>query len=223
MDLRSMLLHAWQRNFAGHPDKCPAEALPRNKALGGISGTLGSFRRCYGNTSEESSAFRAAPPNGERPSPHQETEVYLSSEYRTPALLYLRRTSLREILPPDALRHIGAMTESSRRQTAEGGEVILCPAVSANPLRLSNERPSEACSRSLLKLVVMNCIFNVNRFFPDSRKKIFSSAIYRFSSKRQSHITVQARVATECPFKAFATRLRHAFDSTFLPDRRVHA
>ena len=121
MDLRSMLLHAWQRNFAGHPDKCPAEALPRNKALGGISETLGSFRRCYGNTSEESSAFRAAPPNGERPSPHQETEVYLSSEYRTPALLYLRRTGLREILPPDALRHIGAMTESSRRQTAEGG------------------------------------------------------------------------------------------------------
>ena len=168
-----MLLHAWQRNFAGHPDKCPAEALPRNKALGGISGTLGSFRRCYGNTSEESSAFRAAPPNGERPSPHQETEVYLSSEHRTPALLYLRRTSLREILPPDALRHIGAMTESSRRQTAEGGEVILCPAVSANPLRLSNERPSEAYSRSLLKLVVMNCIFNVNKFFPDSRKKIF--------------------------------------------------
>ena len=36
-----------QRNFAGHPDKCPAEALPRNKALMEC-GMLGSSRRCYG-------------------------------------------------------------------------------------------------------------------------------------------------------------------------------
>ena len=40
MDLLSMLLPHRQRNFAGHPDKCPAEALPRNKALQ-VGGMLG--------------------------------------------------------------------------------------------------------------------------------------------------------------------------------------
>ena len=51
MDLLSMLLPHRQRNFAGHPDKCPAEALPRNKALQD-EGMLGSSRRCHDCTRE---------------------------------------------------------------------------------------------------------------------------------------------------------------------------
>ena len=75
MDLQSISLPHGQRNFAGHPDKCPAEALPRNKALGGISGTLGSSRCCYGEQAK-TWCFRAALHYGGRPSPHQETEAW---------------------------------------------------------------------------------------------------------------------------------------------------
>ena len=59
----------------------------------------------------------------------------LSTEHGTPVFQYLRELGSREILPPDVLRR----SESSRRQTAEGGGHML-PWAFANTLRLSNER-----------------------------------------------------------------------------------
>jgi len=64
----------------------------------------------------------------------------LSTEHGTPVFQYLQELGSREILPPDVLRR----SESSRRQTAEGGGHML-PWAFANTLRLSNERLLRWC------------------------------------------------------------------------------
>lgn len=94
----------------------------------------------------------------------------LSSEHGTPVSLYVRKHGLREILPPDALQNM----ESSRRQVGEGGGgyiVALLPF--ANSLLLSNERPSCSGFPALVDLLVMNFVFNVNKFLRPLPKKIW--------------------------------------------------
>jgi len=79
MDLLSMLLPHRQRNFAGHPDKCPAEALPRNKAPVESTERSDHPAAVMAIQAKKMRSFRAALPNGGRPSPHQETEAIASA------------------------------------------------------------------------------------------------------------------------------------------------
>ena len=120
MDLLSMLLPHRQRNFAGHPDKCPAEALPRNKAL--WKAECSDHPAAIMAIQAKSAAFRVALHHGGRPSPHQETEAWPQLRTRTSVFLYLRKHSFREILPPDALRSWSQAVVRSAE-----GEVISLP------------------------------------------------------------------------------------------------
>ena len=133
----SMLLPQRQRNFAGHSDQCPAEALPRNKARW-ISGMLGSSHCCYGNTSV-GGGHAFGPPSIEEGGPRRTRRLRLGLSQNTerPCSNTCKGFRLHEILPPDVLRH-------SRSQavvrTAEGEVNILSCCLFANTLRFSNER-----------------------------------------------------------------------------------
>ena len=122
MDLLSMLLPQRQRNFAGHPDKCPAEALPRNKARW-ISGMLGSSHCCHGDT-RGGHAF--GPPSMPEGGPRRTRRLRhgLSQNTERPCSNICKGFRLHEILPPDVLRHGRSQAVVRRRR----GRSICCPA-----------------------------------------------------------------------------------------------
>ena len=116
----------------------------------------------------------------------------LSTEHGTPVFQYLRKLGSREILPPDVLRR----SESSRRQTAEGGGYLL-PCCRLRTLCDCQRRNFLASFLVLVELTVMKTVFIVNEKINFFAGKFSRGPIYRFSSKRQSHITVQAREGME--------------------------
>ena len=104
----------------------------------------------------------------------------LSSEHGTPVSLYVRKHGLREILPPDALQNM----ESSRRQVGEGGRLYVALLPFANSLRLSNERPSCVGFPAFVDLLVMNFVFNVNKFLRPLPKKFGRRGILPLSIEK---------------------------------------
>ena len=82
-----------------------------------------SFRCCYGDTSCMGGAFRTAPHYEGRSSPHQETEAWPQHGTRTIRVPIRSKAELREILPPDALRHGRSQAVVRRRR---GGGHIVC-------------------------------------------------------------------------------------------------
>ena len=133
--------------------------------------------------------FRAVPPYGERPSPHQETEADTSARNTTRSHSnMLRRGTSRKfcrLTPP-------AFAGSSHRQTAGGGRSKSCPlSVVTNSVQFSRNRACQkACRHGAaaspdpeghpasssvlchpsLKSEIMKMNFNVNYFFHPFRK-----------------------------------------------------
>ena len=116
------LLPQRQRNFAGHPDKCPAEALLGIKRSGIRNARI--IPPLSWRTSEEVVLFGAPSTTEGAPRRTRRLRHGLSSEHGTPVFLYVRKHSLREILPPDALRSRSQAVVRS----AEGGRSYRCPA-----------------------------------------------------------------------------------------------
>jgi hypothetical protein len=162
MDLLSMLLPQRQRNFAGHPDKCPAEALPRNKALQ-VGGMLGSSAAVMAIQAKDWHAF--GPPSMPEGGPRRTRRLRhgLSQNTERPCSNTCKGFRLHEILPPDVLRH-------SRSQavvrTAEGGGqyLVLLPFLRTLCDFQMSGFPASRCP-ALVDKLVMNFIFDVNYFF----------------------------------------------------------
>ena len=161
MDLLSMLLPHRQRNFAGHPDKCPAEALPRNKALQ-VGGMLGSSAAVMAIQAKDWHAF--GPPSMPEGGPRRTRRLRhgLSQNTERPCSNTCKGFRLHEILPPDVLRHSRSQAVVRRRRGG-GQYAVLLPF--ANTLQFSNERPFRFRSSALVDKLVMNSIFIVNMFF----------------------------------------------------------
>ena len=112
-------------------------------------------------TSEEVLLFGAPSTTEGAPRRTRRLRHGLSSEHGTPVFLYLRKYYLREILPPDALRS----SESSRRQVGGGGEVISLPCCLLRTLCDCQMSGLPALALlALVDLLVMNSVFNVNKF-----------------------------------------------------------
>lgn len=182
-----------------------------------------SFRCCYGDTScMGGGLFRTAPHYEERSSPHQETEAWPQHGTRTIRVPIRSKTELQEILPPDALRHGRSQAVVRRRR----GEVISYACLLCELSAIVKETDGVRLSvPSLLKLIVLKTIFNVNRFFiffctkkiffrPDFTLFFAKAITYNWSGtgrKRPIYYMI-AHSARPCT---------HTY--TFFPNRRGHA